>query len=113
MHLLVAKSTFFYLGEKYEPGDFLRSKEAGADLDPGERPTSHWLSTNLCERPLPQNYDHVRGLEEIEGAILAHHGGGWYTVIDLDGDIYADKVQGEDAAIDAAKKTFESDSTDA
>jgi hypothetical protein len=111
MHLLVAKSTFEYLGDLYEPGDFLRSKEEG-QTGPKERPTRHWLSTRLCERPDPEQHDKVEDVEEVPGAILAGHGGGWHTVIDLDGDIREDKIQGRDNALAAAEDHFTSDSTD-
>jgi len=111
MHLLVAKSTFEYLGDLYEPGDFLRSKEEG-QVGPEERPTQHWLSTRLCERPNPEQHSGIEDVPEVPAALFAHHGGGWYTVLDLDGDIRESKVQGRDDALTAAKEHFTSDSTD-
>jgi len=113
MILLVAKSTFLYQGDLHKPGDVLQAKEEDAPepLKGEERPAEHFLETNLCELPSTAQHEFVELVEEggDEFLLCSHGGGGWYTVTDRDGLIWAGTIQGREKALERIEEDFSTD----
>jgi hypothetical protein len=99
MKVLLAKSTFLHQGAEVEPGDTLRAPCPEEEADALD--ASHFTLTNLAEAPAPEKHP---GVASVKGALAVSHGGGWYTLVEEDGTIIEDKIQGEAALQEYASK---------
>jgi hypothetical protein len=104
MTVLIAKSSFLIDGDLVEPGDVVPVED--------ER-TGHYIDTGLCEWPVDGVHPNVSSVpdEGKEAGVIVGHGGGWYSVLNLD-CTRIDKVQGLEEARHVALSHSSSEPTD-
>lgn len=95
MRIQIAKSQFIHNGTEYIPGDPIRF----ADEDEADR----FSSLNLVSSPLPEYHRNVTPATEGD-RLIVNRGGGWYDVIEADGTLVEETIQGRDAAESAARE---------
>lgn len=111
MVVSICKSEFLHQGEHYEPGDPIRLPAAG-EAGEGEKTSEQFRQDRLVTRPDPEYHKRVIPVEGAESARLIKRGGGWFDVVDLNGGVWEDAVQGRSAAERVALDQLGTDTPD-